>query len=142
MSWPSRWLTKLIRFVGRPGFILVLLILSLIGLPFVMINSLASATVKQMELQADEISTLATGIRSYYADNVVSRLQQAGGKAVFSENYRDIHGGIPIPATLSIELGALFDSAHSDGRIDYAFLSDYPFAKRDVPPLDSFEKRL
>ena len=140
MSWPSRWLTKLIRFVGRPGFILVLLILSLIGLPFVMFNSLASATVKQMELQADEISTLATGIRSYYADNVVSRLQQAGGKAVFSENYREIHGGIPIPATLSIELGALFDSAHSDGRIDYAFLSDYPFAKRDVPPLDSFEK--
>lgn len=59
MSWPSRWLTKLIRFVGRPGFILVLLILSLIGLPFVMFNSLASATVKQMELQADEISTLA-----------------------------------------------------------------------------------
>lgn len=140
MSWPSSWLTKLIRFVGRPGFVLVLLILSLIGLPFVMINSLASATVKQMELQADEISTLATGIRSYYADNVVSRLQQAGGKAVFSENYREIHGGIPIPATLSIELGALFDSAHSDGRINYAFLSDYPFAKRDVPPLDSFEK--
>lgn len=140
MSWPASWLTKLIRFVGRPGFVLVLLILSLIGLPFVMINSLASATVKQMELQADEISTLATGIRSYYADNVVSRLQQAGGKAVFSENYREIHGGIPIPATLSIELGALFDSAHSDGRINYAFLSDYPFAKRDVPPLDSFEK--
>jgi PAS domain S-box-containing protein len=72
---------------------------------------------------------------------VVSRLQQAGGKAVFSENYREIHGGIPIPATLSIELGALFDSAHSDGRIDYAFLSDYPFAQRDVPPLDSFEKK-
>jgi PAS domain S-box-containing protein len=140
MSWPSRWLTKLIKFVGRPSFVLVLLILSLVGLPFVMVNSLASATAKQMELQADEISTLATGIRSYYADNVVSRLQQAGGKAVFSENYREVHGGIPIPATLSIELGALFDSAHSDGRINYAFLSDYPFARREVPPLDNFEK--
>ena len=133
-------LSKLIRFVGRPGFVLALLILSLVGLPFVMVNSLASATVKQMELQADEISTLATGIRSYYADNVVARLQQADGQAVFTENYREVHGGIPIPATLSIELGALFDSAHSDGRINYAFLSDYPFAKRDVPPLDSFEK--
>lgn len=140
MSWPSRLLSKLIRFVGRPGFVLVLLILSLVGLPFVMVNSLASATVKQMELQADEISTLATGIRSYYADNVVARLQQADGQAVFTENYREVHGGIPIPATLSIELGALFDSAHSDGRINYAFLSDYPFAKRDVPPLDSFEE--
>ena len=139
MSWPSRWLTKLISFVGRPGFVLLLLIISLIGLPFVMANSIASATVKQMELQADEISTLATGIRSYYADNVVARLQQADGQAVFTENYREVHGGIPIPATLSIELGALFDSAHSDGRINYAFLSDYPFAKRDVPPLDDFE---
>ena len=140
MSWPSRFLSKLIRFVGRPSFVLALLILSLVGLPFVMVNSLTSATVSQMELQADEISTLATSIRSYYADNVIARLQQANGQAVFTENYRDVHGGIPIPATLSIELGALFDSAHSDGRINYAFLSDYPFAKRDVPPLDSFEK--
>ena len=139
MSGPSGWLTKLIRFFGRPGFVLVLLIISLLCLPFVMLNSLASATVKQMELQADEISTLATGIRSYYADNVVARLQQADGQAVFAENYREVHGGIPIPATLSIELGALFDSAHSDGRINYAFLSDYPFAKREVPPLDDFE---
>lgn len=140
MSWPSRLLSKLIGVVNRPGFVLALLILSLVGLPFVMVNSLASATIKQMELQADEISTLATSIRSYYADNVVARLQQANGQAVFTENYREVHGGIPIPATLSIELGALFDSAHSDGRINYAFLSDYPFAKRDVPPLDSFEK--
>ena len=140
MSWPSRFLSKLIRFVGRPGFVLALLILSLIGLPFVMANSLASATVKQMELQADEISTLATSIRSYYADNVIALLQKSNGQAVFTENYRDVHGGIPIPATLSIELGALFDNAHSDGRINYSFLSDYPFAKRDVPPLDSFEK--
>jgi PAS domain S-box-containing protein len=136
----SSWLPRLLRFVAKPAFVLALLILSLIGLPFVMISSLSSATAKQMELQADEISTLATGIRSYYADNIVSRLQDAGGKAVFTENYRDVQGGIPIPATLSIELGALFDSAHSDGRINYAFLSDYPFAKRDVPPLDPFEK--
>ena len=35
----------------------------------------------------------------------------------------------------------MFDSAHSDGRIDYAFLSDYPFAKREVPPLNSFETK-
>ncbi|MFM9101694.1 MAG: hypothetical protein ACKOPS_10300, partial [Cyanobium sp.] len=67
-----------------------------------------------MQLQAEEISTLASGIRAYYADNVISRLQAADGKAVYSENYREVHGGIPIPATLSIELGALFDNAHTD----------------------------
>ncbi|MBD2423368.1 DUF3365 domain-containing protein [Cyanobium sp. FACHB-13342] len=135
----SSWFSRGWRLVSKPAFVLVLLIVCLIGLPFVMASSLSAATVKQMELQADEISTLATGIRGYYADNVVARLQEANGQAVFTENYRDVHGGIPIPATLSIELGALFDSAHSDGRINYAFLSDYPFAKRDVPPLDGFE---
>jgi PAS domain S-box-containing protein len=120
--------------------VLGLLLISLLLLPVVMLWSISGATVAQMELQADEISTLATGIRAYYADNVIARLQAADGKAVYSENYRDVHGGIPIPATLSIELGALFDNAHSDGRINYQFLSDYPFAKRVSQPLDAFEK--
>lgn len=71
---------------------------------------------------------------------MIARLQAADGQAVYSENYRDIHGGIPIPATLSIELGALFDNAHSDGRISYQFLSDYPFAKRFAKPLNAFER--
>jgi PAS domain S-box-containing protein len=124
----------------RPESVLWLLLGSLLLLPVVMVSSMSAATVAQMELQADEISTLASGIRSYYADNVIARLQAADGQAVYSENYRDIHGGIPIPATLSIELGALFDNAHSDGRIAYEFLSDYPFAKRLVQPLDSFER--
>ena len=116
-----------------------LLLASLLFLPVVMVRSLSAATVYQMKLQAEEISTLASGIRAYYADNVISRLQAADGKAVYSDNYREVHGGIPIPATLSIELGALFDNAHTDGRISYEFLSDYPFAKRNNRPLDAFE---
>ena len=133
-------LRRLRQLLLRPDAVLLLLLVSLLLLPLVMLWSVSSATVAQMELQADEISTLATGIRAYYADNVISRLQAADGKAVYSENYRDIHGGIPIPATLSIELGALFDNAHSDGRITYEFLSDYPFTKRVARPLDQFEQ--
>ena len=136
---PLAGLRRLGKLLLRPDAVLLLLLVSLLLLPVVMLWSVSSATVSQMELQADEISTLATGIRAYYADNVISRLQAADGKAVYSENYRDIHGGIPIPATLSIELGALFDNAHSDGRITYEFLSDYPFAKRVARPLDPFE---
>ena len=133
-------LRRLRQLLLRPDAVLLMLLASLLLLPVVMLWSVSSATVAQMELQADEISTLATGIRAYYADNVISRLQAADGKAVYSENYRDVHGGIPIPATLSIELGALFDNAHSDGRITYEFLSDYPFAKRVSRPLDRFEQ--
>ena len=129
------------RSIFRPDAVFWLLLASLVLLPVVMFQSVSSATQAQMALQADEISTLATGIRAYYADNVIARLQAADGQAIFSDNYRDVHGGIPIPATLSIELGALFDHSHSDGRISYAFISDYPFAKRVVTPLDSFERQ-
>ena len=117
-----------------------MLLASLLLLPVVVMTSIAKANVAQMELQADEISTLASGIRAYYADNVIARLQAADGRAQYSEDYRNVHGGIPIPATLSIELGALFDNAHTDGRIGYEFLSDYPFAKRVTKALDPFER--
>lgn len=132
-------LIALWRRFWRPDLVLWLLVLAVLLLPLMMLSALSKATVAQMKLQADEISTLASGIRAYYADNVIARLQAADGKAVYSENYRNVHGGIPIPATLSIELGALFDNAHSDGRISYNFVSEYPFAKRVSHPLDSFE---
>jgi len=133
------WLRRVRHQLLRPETVLWLLLAALLLLPVVMVNSISSATVAQMKMQADEIASLATDIRSYYADNVIARLQAADGKAVYSENYRDIHGGIPIPATLSIELGALFDNAHRDGRISYEFISDYPFSKRVSRPLDEFE---
>ena len=123
----------------RPDAILWLLLACLLMLPVVGLNAISSATIRQMQLQAREVSTLASGIRAYYADNVIARLQAADGQAVYSEKYREVHGGIPIPATLSIELGALFDNAHTEGRISYEFISDYPFANRVSRTLDSFE---
>ncbi|MFM7549945.1 MAG: DUF3365 domain-containing protein [Cyanobacteriota bacterium] len=152
MAQPPGWISGLrlgllklgssgvLRRLWQPETVLWLLLASLLLLPVMMVSAMSEATLAQMRLQADEISTLASGIRSYYADNVIARLQAANGQAVYSENYRNVHGGIPIPATLSIELGALFDNAHSDGRISYAFVSDYPFAKRFSQPLDSFER--
>ncbi|MFY8150214.1 MAG: PAS domain-containing protein [Prochlorococcaceae cyanobacterium] len=126
--------------LSSPNVVLGLLVLSLVALPFAMVASLNSAAARQMGLEADGISTLASGIRTYYSDNVISRIQASGGKAVATDNYREVHGGIPIPATLSIELGALYDSAPGDGRIRYDFLSDYPFAGRISRPLDPFER--
>ena len=136
-----QWLRGFIRLILRPDTVLWLLLAALLLLPLVMVSAISNATVTQMKMHAEEVSTLATDIRSYYADNVIARLQAADGKAIFSENYRDVHGGIPIPATLSIELGALFDHSHNDGRISYEFISDYPFAKRVARPLDEFEAK-
>lgn len=134
----SLW-RRLARRAFRPEMVIAFLLISLIGLPFVTMHALAQATLSQMTQQASEISSLATSIRTYYADNVIGRLQKADRKAVFTENYRNVHGGIPIPATLSIEMGAMFDNAHTDGRISYRFISDYPFLNRKSPPLDQFE---
>jgi len=135
-NWPD---FKPWRPLRRPATVLGLLLISLAVLPLAMASTLSSASTAQMRLQAEEISHLATGIRSYYADNVIARLQAAGGQARYSENYRNLHGGIPIPATLSIELGELF-SENGESRVAYDFISDYPFAQRSSRPLDRFEQ--
>ena len=52
-------------------------------------------------------------------------------------NYEDFPGAIPLPATLSLELGKVI-SEHQHN-ITYRFVSDYPFANRAPHALDAFE---
>ena len=103
--------------------------------------SLASTNENSLSAKAEEITTITNSIRSYYADNIISRIIKAEGTAKLSENYRNIHGGIPIPATFSIEMGALFDGSVIDKRVSYRFISDYPFKNRLPHKLDTFEKK-
>jgi class 3 adenylate cyclase len=53
-------------------------------------------------------------------------------------NYHDTPGAIPIPATLSLELGKVISEQQGD--ITYRFMSDYPFKGREAHALDTFEK--
>jgi len=108
--------------------------------PLIASWSQSSASEDGLRTKAEEISTLTNSIRGYYADNVIARIIKAEGKAELSENYRQIHGGVPIPATFSIEMGALFDGSVLDKRVSYRFISDYPFKNRASHQLDSFEK--
>ena len=52
-------------------------------------------------------------------------------------NYRDIPGAIPIPATLSLELGKVISEQQRS--IEYRFGSDFPFKNRTPHALDEFE---
>ena len=61
----------------------------------------------------------------------------APGKTQAAHNYEDIPGAIPIPATLSLELGRVINEQQQN--ITYRFMSDYPFANRSPHPLDEFE---
>ena len=116
------------------------LVALLITFPFVASWSQTNSTQYSLREKAEEISTLTNSIRSYYADNIVARIIKAEGKAKLSEDYRTIHGGIPIPATFSIEMGALFDGSILDKRVSYRFVSDHPFKNRAAHKLDDFEK--
>jgi adenylate cyclase len=69
---------------------------------------------------------------------VVGRVLQANSPVTTTHNYRDVPGAIPIPATLSIELGKRI-SAH-DGSVKYRFVSELPFRGRENHQLDAFEQ--
>jgi class 3 adenylate cyclase len=78
-------------------------------------------------------------MRSYYSSNVVARVHGFAGKTQVVHNYIDVPGAIPIPATMSLELGGVI-AGHSDN-VQYRFFSDYPFVNRAPHPFDAFERR-
>lgn len=128
------------RFGARLLVALVLLMVA--GLPLAVwfdINSLSRVTLQR---QAQDLSSLITSIRSYYATNVAGRVlaAHADGQAadtVISHNYATIPGAIPLPATLSLELGSVIKEQQAN--ITYRFISDLPFKNRAAHPLDAFE---
>src|SRR5262249_52679403 len=52
-------------------------------------------------------------------------------------NYEEVPGAIPIPATLTLELGRVISDQQAN--IAYRFVSDYPFKNRAAHALDGFE---
>lgn len=120
-----------------PAFLLFLV--ALIGLPFVLYEALRQHAANEAIRDARSLSAMISIVRSYYAANVSGRLLQSQGKATLSENYHQIEGGIPIPATLSIELGDAIRQRAVEGSFMFYFVSDAPFKRRIRPPLDEFQ---
>lgn len=120
-----------------PAFFAVLFLLA--ALPIVVMLDLRDLTRQLSERQAGDISKIINDIRSLYANDVVGRILQAGDhtKITATDNYRDVPGAIPIPATFSLEIGKLTSSR--DNTVRYDFVSDYPFAGRPSHNLDAFQ---
>ncbi len=121
------------------GFVLVLLVLLLLGgLPVAVWLDLTNLAETNLGRQANDLNSIISSVRGYYATNVVGRILAAPGVATqVVHNYEDIPGAIPIPATLSLELGKVISERQHN--ITYRFVSDYPFANRATHPLDQFE---
>jgi hypothetical protein len=98
---------------------------------------LRSISDHALNTQAADLSSMISDIRSYYARNVVARVLGSTTKTQHLSNYHDVEGAIPIPATMSIELGQVISAEQNN--IRYRFVSDFPFSTRLPHSLDKFE---
>src|SRR5439155_24881505 len=116
-----------------------LILLLLAGLPFAVWLDLRNLSEHSLHSQADEPGAAINAVRSYYSQNVVGRVLHATTPTAVVHNYHDVPGAIPIPATLSLELGSAITGLGGD--IGYRFFSDYPFLNRAPHPFDGFEEK-
>ncbi|HTE75320.1 MAG TPA: adenylate/guanylate cyclase domain-containing protein [Xanthobacteraceae bacterium] len=120
------------------SLILIFLVLVLLaGLPLAVWLDLRNLTERALLRQANDLNSLMTSVRGYYANNVVGRVLASPGSTQVVHNYETIPGAIPIPATLSLELGRTISEQQQN--IAYRFVWDFPFQNRAPHVLDDFE---
>src|ERR1700674_3585953 len=117
------------------GLLIAILLLALPLAVWLDLTNLAEATLRR---QATDLNSVITSVRGYYATNVVGRVLANPGSTQVAHNYETIPGVIPIPATLSLELGKVIGQQQEN--INYRFVSDFPFKNRTPHQLDQFEK--
>jgi adenylate cyclase len=121
------------------GWITGLLIaVLLLALPLAVWLDLTNLAEVALRRQATDLNSVISSVRGYYATNVVARVLANPGSTQVVHNYESIPGAIPIPATLSLELGKVIGAQQEN--ITYRFVSDFPFKNRAPHQLDEFEK--
>src|SRR3974390_3111383 len=122
------------------GLMLAFLVIALLaGLPIAVWLDLRNLSDAALHRQAADLNSVITSMRGYYARNVVGRVLASPGSTQITHNYQSIPGAIPIPATLSLELGRVITEQQHN--ISYRFFSDYPFKNRAPHMFDDFERR-
>jgi serine/threonine protein kinase len=107
---------------------------------FTQLYSLSEYLVRSSALEsAAQQSDMLEEVNNFYSAEVVDRLRNVKDVQV-THDWREHHGSIPLPATLTIELGKQI-SARSESRVQVRLYSNYPFRGRtDGGPKDSFEE--
>jgi len=117
----------------RPGFVAWALALLVIALPLVIWFDLRQVARHNIHHHVAELNRFIGVVRAYYSDNVADRILHAGSDTQLVHNYLQTPGAIPIPATMSIELGEALTAIERG--VEMRFVSDFPFADRDAPEL-------
>lgn len=124
-------------FLEKPGWLAAMVALALVALPVSVWLDLRNLSDQNLNSQASTLNRVISVFRAYYAQNVIERIAATKGRAYPLHNFRDVEGGIPIPATLSIELGNTIGAEQGD--LVYRFVSDYAFTNRAPHVLTAFE---
>lgn len=120
------------------GFLALLLLLLLAGLPVAVWLDLRSLTDEALLTESASVSGIIDDVRSFYTDEIIGRIEPGGGEVRLSHEFRDQHQTLPIPATFSKELARLIGGTEKN--ISYRFVSDFPFIGRGDGDLDAFEQ--
>ena len=120
------------------GVLALLVVLLLVGLPLAVWLDLSNLVDTNLRRQASDLNSIVSSMRDYYATNVVGRILASPGTTKVVHDYEDFPGAIPIPSTVSLELGKVIGEQQRN--ITYRFVSDYPFKNRAPHALDEFEK--
>src|SRR6516164_8676234 len=118
----------LLRFVDtrlRASIWILVVVMLLLGLPLAVWLDLRKLTDEALRRQAIDFNSLTTSVRDYYANNVVGRVLANAGSTQVSHNYQAIPGAIPIPATLTLDLGRVISEKQKN--ISYRFVSTILF---------------
>ncbi len=130
---------KLIRrLAGRLSTTVLLVLVILAGLPVAVWLDMRNLSEQALLDQADDLTSMINNIRNYYATNVVERVLAGGERTQVLPNYSAVPGAIPIPATLSLELGDVIN--RENGNVRFRFFSDHPFKNRAPHAFDAFER--
>ena len=127
------------RMIERPRedlrAVVAFVILLLAGLPIAVWLDLRDITQSALVRQVTDLDRVITGIRSYYADNVVRRVLDTPGHSLVTANYANVRGAIPNPATFSIELGSVVSADQTrlltaSSRITHSSVAHRTFSTR------------
>jgi hypothetical protein len=103
------------------------------------LSRLSDHLVRSSALEsAAQQSEMLDQVNKFYTSDVVNRLQVKGLEV--THNYTDRKNAIPLPATLTIELGRLISEQNKEG-VQVRLYSDHPFrTRKDGGPKDDFEQ--
>jgi signal transduction histidine kinase len=126
---------------GQERMIIVVVLLfslAMVGLLWQMLN-LSDDLARGLVLQGTELQSVALEeFRQYYSSEIVARVAHIEGLEV-THDYREKKNAIPLPATMSIELGKRISERVPGLQVRLYSHHPYPF-RNDGGPHDAFER--